>query len=150
MTLVESTQYERALAERLLETILRAETVLRKDRKDRRASTAQAAAATLASTVRWQGEKALVDMPCLLASALTRRQDMLVFTGDDFTVSIPMAPLLDLSRIARARVDLTGFVDRDGIHLRWRTGGLNLRSQVDPKAEKVIVHLPPRVPAVAA
>lgn len=150
MTSVESTHDDRALAERLLETILRAETILSKARKERRASAAQASAATLASTVRWQGEKALVDMLCLLASALTRRQDMLVFTGDDFTVSIPMAPLLDLSKLARARIDLTGFVDRDGIHLRWKTGGLNLRSQEDPKAEKVIVHLPPRVPAVAA
>ena len=61
-----------------------------------------------------------------------------------------MAPLLDLSKIARARTDLTGFVDKHGIHLRWKTGGLNLRPQDDAKAERIFVHLPARVPAVAA
>jgi len=65
-------------------------------------------------------------------------------------VSVPMALLLDLSRIARVRADLAGYVDRHGLHLRWRSGGLNLRSQENPKAEKIMVHMPPRVPAVAA
>jgi hypothetical protein len=89
-------------------------------------------------------------MPSLLSSALTRRQDILVFAGEDFTVGIPMAPLLDLSKIARVRADLAGFVDRHGLHLRWKTGALNLRSQVNEKASRIFVHLPTRVPAVAA
>lgn len=150
MGALESVQDDRVLAERFLETIMKSEMVLRKARKQRRAKVAQESADILATSVKWSGDKASVDMPSLLAAALTRRQDVIVFTGDDFTVSIPMALLLDLSRIARVRADLTGYVDRNGLHLRWKSGGLNLRSQENPKAEKIIVHLPPRVPAVAA
>lgn len=150
MSALESVQDDRALAEKFLETIMKSEHVLRKARKERRAKNAQQSADILASSIKWSGEKAIVDLPSLLSSVLTRRQDMLVFTGDDFTVSVPMALLLDLSRIARVRADLTGYVDRHALHLRWKSGGLNLRSQDNPKAEKVIVHLPPRVPAVAA
>lgn len=150
MKALESVHDDRALAEKFLETIMRAEVLLRKARKDRRNKTAQDSANILATSVKWNGDKASIDMPLLLSSTLTRRQDMLVFTSDDFTVSVHMAPLLDLSKIARARADLTGFVDKHGIHLRWRTGGLNLRSQEDPKAEKIFLHLRPRVPAVAA
>lgn len=150
MDAVESTTDDRALAERLLETIMRAEMILRKARKERRAKMAQQSADILAASVRWSGDRAIIDLPSLLASALTRRQDMLVFTGEDFTVGIPMALLLDLSRIARVRADISGVVDREGLKLRWKSGGLNLRSQDNPKAEKIIVHLPPRVPAVAA
>jgi hypothetical protein len=150
MDAVQSTPGDRVLAERLLETIVRAEMILRKGRKERRAKAAQESADILTDSVRWSGDKAIIDMPSLLSSALTRRQDMLVFTGANFTVSIPMAYLLDLARIARVRADLTGYVDTDGMHLRWRSGGLNLRSHENGKAEKIIVRLPPRVPAVAA
>jgi hypothetical protein len=150
MGALESQQDDGELAARLLETILRAEEVLRKGQRQRRAKAAQESATVLASSVQWQGEKACIDMPSLLASALTRRQDMLVFTGDDLTVSIPMAPLLDLSKIARVRADLAGFVDKHGLHLRWKTGALNLRSQVNDKALRIVVHLPARAPAVAA
>lgn len=150
MSALESVEDDRALAERFLETIMKSEHLLRKARKQRRAKVAQKSADILASSVKWNGDKAIIDMPSLVSSTLTRRQDILVFTGDDFTISIPMALLLDLSRIARVRADLTGFIDSDGLHLRWRNGGLNLRSQENPKAEMIIVHLPPRVPAVAA
>lgn len=150
MNALESVQDDRALAERFLETIMKSEMVLRKARRERRAKGAQESADILAASVKWTGDKAIIDMPSILASTLTRRQDMLVFMGEDFTVSIPMALLLDLSRIARVRADLTGYVDRHGLHLRWRSGGLDLRPQENPKAEKIIVHLPPRVPAVAA
>lgn len=150
MSALESVHDDRALAEKFLETIMRAEDLLRKARRERRTKGAQESASVLASSVKWNGDKAIVDMPSLLSSVLTRRQDMLVFTCDEFTVSVHMAALLDLSKIARVRADLTGFVDHDGIHLRWKSGGLNLRSQVDPKAEKIFLHLPPRVPAVAA
>ena len=56
-------------------------------------------------------------MPSLFASALSRRDDMLVFTGEAFTVAVYQAPLLDLAKIARVRADLSGWVDRDGLHL---------------------------------
>ena len=74
---------------------MKSEHVLRKARKERRAKVAQESASILAASVKWNGDKAVIDMPSLLSSALTRRQDMLVFTGDDFTVGIPMALLLN-------------------------------------------------------
>ena len=74
---------------------------------------------------------------------------MLLFISDHFTVGVSMALLLDLAKTARMRPDLTGFVDAEGLHLRWETGGLDLRSQSDPKAVAIAVHLPP-LPGVAA
>ncbi len=146
---VEGVKDDGALATRFLETIMRAEALIRQTRKQTRARAAQASADALGAAVEWRGDQALVDMPSLLASTLTRRSDLLVFTCNQFTVGVYMAPLLDLSKIARARVDLSGYVDRNGCHLRWRTGGLNLLSQEDAQAEKIIVHLPP-MPAVIA
>ena len=150
MASVETVQDDRALAERFIETILRAEGLLRQVRKHNRAQAAQASAEVLAKAVQWEGERANLDMPSLLSSALTRRQDMLVFTNEDFTVAVYQAPLLDLSKIARCRNDLTGYVDRNGLHLVWKSGRINLRPQENAKAEKVFFHLRPRAPAVAA
>ncbi len=151
MTAVEGLSDDRALAERLLETAMRTETLIRKTRKETRERSAQASAEMLAQSVRWLGDRAHVDMPSLLASCLTRRQDMLVFHCEDvFTVRVYMAPLMDLAKVARARCDLSGYVDRIGLHLRWRTGGLSLRCQDDDgKAEQILLHLPP-VPVVVA
>ena len=146
----ELTKNDRLLATRYLEIVIRAEIMLRQSREERRARAAQESADILAATTKWKGNRAHLDMVSLLSSALTRRQDMLVFTCDGFTTAIPMALLLDLSRIARVRNDLTGFVDRDGLHLRWRTGGLHLRSHTDARAAKVIVSLPPKPAVVAA
>lgn len=146
---VQGTRDDGALACKFLETILRAEGLIRQQRKEARARAAQASADALASCVQWKNERAMIDKPSLLSSALTRRNDLLVFTCEQFTVGVYMAPLMDLARIARARSDLTGWVDSKAVHLRWRTGGLNLFPQIDPKAEKIIVHLPP-MPAVIA
>jgi hypothetical protein len=132
------------LAARLLETTRRAEDKLRKHGKEARVRAAQASADALASAVRWQGERAYVDMVSLLASVLTRRNVLLVFTCDAFTVGVHMSPLLDLAKIHRVRHDLSGWVDADGLHLRWgRRGGLNLRPQEDPDAARVVLSLPP-------
>lgn len=150
LTATASIKDDGALACKLLETIMRAEGIIRQQRKESRALAAQASATALASCVQWDGERALIDMPSLVSSALTRRNDLLVFTCEgEFTVGVYMAPLLDLAKIARARDDLSGFVDRDGLHLRWRTGGLNLFPQQDAKAERIVVQLPP-MPAVIA
>jgi hypothetical protein len=83
-----------------------------------------------------------VDIVSLLSSTLTSRQDHLVFEYRGEDVSIPMTLLYDLARLERA--DLTAFVDETGLHVRWVTGGLNLRSQPDAHADCVRVHLPPR------
>lgn len=152
MDAVEGVHDDNALACKMLETIMRAEHIQRKTRRDRRARSAQTSADVLAKTVRWEGERAIIDMPSLLSSALTRRDDLFVFLGEDFSVAISQAPLLDLAKLQRARVDLTGFVDREGLHLRWKTGGLNLLPQRETslKADRIIFCLPPMRAIVAA
>lgn len=152
MDCVEGVRDDNAFASRMLETIMRAEHVLRKTRRDSRARSAQTSADVLARTVRWEGERAVLDMPSLLSSALTRRDDLLVFLGADFSVAVSQAHLLDIARIQRARVDLTGYVDRHGLHLRWKTGGLNLLPQrgTSLKADRILFCLPPMPVIVAA
>jgi len=147
---VDSTTDDRALATRFLEIIAHAELFQKQTRDERRARTAQASAEVLAASTVWKGQQAHLDMTSLVSAALTRRNDMLVFACDHFTVGVSMAPLLDLSRIARVRADLTGWVHADGLHLRWRTGGLHLYPHTDPKAARVIVQLPPMPATVAA
>lgn len=152
MDCVQGVHDHNALACKLLETIMRAEYVLRKTRRDNRARSAQTSADVLAKTVRWEGERAILDMPSLLSSALTRRDDLFVFLGEDFSVAISQAPLLDLAKLQRVRADLTGFVDREGLHLRWKTGGLNLLPQRETslKADRILFCLPPMRATVAA
>jgi hypothetical protein len=147
---VESISDDQILATRLLETSIRAEAVLRKTRQESRARAAQQSADVLACATEWKGNRAHLDITSLMSSVLTRRNDFLLFIGDQFTVGIPMASLLDLAKIARVRADLTGFVEADGLHLRWKTGGLHLRSQIDPKAAKIMVHLPSASASVVA
>lgn len=136
-----------ALACRLLEVIRRAEALQRDQRKEKRAIAAQASAEVLASMVRWEGERAHLDLACLLASALTRRHDLLVFTCDEFTTAVYQAPLFDVARLKRQ--DLSAYVDASGLHVVWRTGRINLRPQEDANAERIVMSLPPRVAAAA-
>ena len=152
MSAVEGERDDSALCTKLLETLRRSEAILRDDRRERRMRAAQASAEALASAVLWKGDQAHIDMASLFASALTRRDDMLVFAfDDDGTVAIYQAPLLDLAKIARVRDDLSGWVDRQGLHLRWgKAGGINLRPQEDADARKVIVRLPAKAAARAA
>ncbi len=151
MNAIESERDDGALCTKLLETLRRSEAILREAHRDARLRAAQASADTLAGAVLWQGNRAVIDMPSLFASALSRRDDLLVFTCDEFTVAVYQAPLLDLAKLARVRSDLSGWVDAEGLHLRWgRAGGLNLRPQRDPEACKVIVSLPAKSAAVAA
>ncbi len=84
--------------------------------RDARARAAQAAADALAAAVTWDGDRASLDIQALLLP-LTKRGDLLVFTCDDFTAAIPQASLLDLARLRRR--DLSGFVDAQGLHIRW-------------------------------
>jgi len=140
------------LAGRLLDMTVRAEALHRAYRRNIRLLDAQAAADQLSRAIEWKGDAAHLDLPKLLSCALTRRQDSIVFTCDDFTVSLDMSALLDLSRIARVRMDLSGFVDRHGLHLRWKSGALNLISQPEPSKRKIVhvtVNLPARTSVAA-
>jgi hypothetical protein len=151
MNAVECERDDGALCTKLLETLRRSEALLRTAGREARRRAAQASADALASVVVWRGEQAHIDMPSLFASALTRRDDMLVFTCDEFTVSVHQAPLLDLAKIARVRADLSGWVDADGLHLRWgRAGGLNLRPQNDADACKLVLRLRAKATPIAA
>ena len=145
---LESTPDDSALAVRLLETIRRAETIQRDVKRMGRATAAQASADALASMATWDGDRVQVDLLSLLSSVLTKRQDLLVFTTDEFTVAVHQAPLFDLAKLKRR--DLTAFVDAKGVHIRWRTGGLNLRSRVDPDAEQIVMNMSRNAAAVAA
>lgn len=136
------------LAQRLLSEVKRA-TAERRDAKiSDRVRAAQGSADVLGSIARWDGDRAVLDVVSLLASALTRRDDVLTFSCESFAVSIPMGPLFDVLRLER--FDLTGFVDAHGLHLRWGTGGLNFRSRLQPTATSIIVHLPAHSAVLAA
>jgi hypothetical protein len=148
ITALDNVKDDAALAARLLETIRRAESIQRDQRKRNRAKAAQASADALASMVRWQGDMAHLDMVSFLCSALTKRNDFLVFTCASFTTAVYMAPLFDIAKLRKR--DLTGYVDAEGLHLRWKTGWLNLRPQVDVEADRIVVALPPRVRTAAA
>ncbi len=145
---LECVKDDSSLACRMLETIRRSEAIQRAHRKEARAKAAQASADALASMARWENGKLHVDMVSLLASALTKRNDLLVFASDEFTVGVYMAPLFDLAKLKRR--DLTAFVDAEGLHLRWSTGGLNLRSRKDDDADRIVMSLPTRTAALAA
>jgi hypothetical protein len=137
-----------SLACRLLETIRRSEALHRDRRKEARSKAAQASADALASVARWEGDQAHVDIISVLSSALTKRNDLLVFACDDFSVGIYMAPLFDIAKLKKR--DLTAFVDAKGLHIRWTTGAINLFPQVDAEADRVVMCLPHKVAAAAA
>jgi hypothetical protein len=145
---VQGVRSDEALATKFLETIARAETLLRQKRKENRARSAQASAEAIGSMAQWDGSKAKVDILSLLASAITRRNDLMVFAFDGGSVAVRQSVLFDLARLKRA--DLTAFVDSQGLHVVWKSGGLNLYPQSDPTAERVVVPLPAAPVVVAA
>jgi hypothetical protein len=109
-TALESVPHDDAArASRLLETVRRAEALVRRHQRESRRRSAQASADALSSATQWKGDRAHLDLPSLLSSALTRRDDLLVFQSDTFTVAVHMAPLLDLAKIHRVPHDLSGW-----------------------------------------
>lgn len=147
-TALDNTPDDSSLACRLLETIRRSEALQRNRRKETRAKAAQASVDALATLVRWEGDKIHVDILSILSSALTKRNDLLMFTCDDFTVGVYQAPLFGISKLKKR--DLTAFVDAKGLHIRWTTGGLNLFPQIDAEADRVVMSLPSKAATAAA
>lgn len=145
---VQGVKDDGALATKFLETIVRAEALLRQNRKERREEAAHSSAAAIGSVAQWDGEKVTVDIMSLLASALTRRNDLMVFACDGLEIGVNQSVLFDLARLKRR--DLSAFVDAEGLHVRWPSGGLNLYPQTNPKAERVVVPLPSVSMVVAA
>jgi hypothetical protein len=98
-------------------------------KRDARVSDAQASADVIGSVARvypWGAVE--IDLLSLLASVLTGRpSDLLVFRSEAFeSFAVPMSRLSALDRLGR--MDLSATVDASGLHVRWTTGGLNLKS----------------------
>jgi hypothetical protein len=125
------------LAGRLLKDIKRRESEVREERRGTKYERAQAAAGVIASQARWEGNQLHFDLPALLATALTRRTDLLVFATERFDVAVHMKPLLALAQLKRK--DLRGYVDSRGVHIRWGTGGLSFCPKDDCAAERIVV-----------
>lgn len=136
------------LSRRVLDNIRTTSKHGRRERHESRAKAAQQSAGILGAVAVWNEERAELDVPSLLASVLTRPNDMLVFVSDTFVVAVRMAHLFTLRKLRRR--DPTGWVAASGLHIRWSTGGLNLRPSTDPHATKVIVPLAARSAIVAA
>ncbi len=145
---VQGVKDDHSLATKFLETIVRAEGLLRQKRKETRTRSAQASAEAIGSMAEWDGSRVKVDILSLLSSALTRRNDLMVFAFDGGSIGVHQSVLFDLARLKRR--DLTAFVDAEGLHVRWSSGGLNLYPQSDSKGERVIVPLPAAPVVVAA
>jgi len=136
------------LARRLLAEVDRARKEGRDAKASQRTRKAQETADAVGSAARWREDCAEIDLPRILASGLTRREDVLVFACGGFTVAVGMAPMFALRGLKRR--DLSAFVDAAGLHVRWKTGGLNLRSRPEPRATSVVVNLAARVAGLAA
>ncbi|MEI9941996.1 MAG: hypothetical protein WDO69_32685 [Pseudomonadota bacterium] len=147
-TALDNVPDDSSLACRFLETIRRSGALQRDRRKEARAKAAQASVNALATMARWEGDRAHVDILSVLASTLTKRNDLLVFTCDDFTVGVYQAPLFDITKLKKP--DLTAFVDAKGLHIRWKTGGVNLFPQIDAEADRIVMSLPSKVATAAA
>jgi len=147
-TALDAVKDDSSFAVRMLETIRRTGALHRERRRANRARKAQACAEIIGAEAQWDGEKMSVDILALLSLALTCRRDLLIFSGEGFSVGVYQSALFDLAKLKKK--DLTAFVNGDGLQIRWSSGGLNLRPQSDPKAASVVVALPVASVVVAA
>jgi hypothetical protein len=135
------------LAEKILGQIKHTQRKAREARAQAKADAAQSSAGKV--NAQWDGDHATLNMPALLA-ILTKRGALLAFRCEGFEVAVPMAPLVGLAKLKKP--NLTGYVDKKGLHVRWHdgTGGLNLRPSFNRDAPRVIIALPARTSALAA
>ncbi len=148
LTALDAQADDAALAALLRKRIQQTLAGARASKKEARALAAQAAADAISASVTWDGDRASLDIETLLATALTKRGDLIVFACDAATVEIPQAKLLDIAKLKLG--GLSGFVDAEGLHVRWSRGGLNLRSHPDPSAERIVLSLSRTTAATAA
>ena len=118
---------------------------------------AQEAADKIGHAARWVGDRATLDLAKLLEGALSGKNDFLEFASPNldpperiplapkgWTVSVPQAPLLRFKALGKRVKGATAYVDKNGLHVRWKTGGLNLRAGHGAKGWAVAVNLPVR------
>lgn len=95
------------------------------------AAQSSADALSTVSSVPPNGERIDLDVPSLFASCLTGPKDLLVFMTDVLRVTIPMGLLLQVGKLDLP--GLTGWVDGEGLHLRYGgRGGYNFRGLGKP------------------
>lgn len=102
-------------------------------------STAQAAADHFSESVRIESGDMVFDIMALMQSCLTTDKDLrFVFSCYAFDVAIPQARLLAIKALKKK--DLSAWVDKDGLHVRWNRvdgrarGGFNFRPMFDDKS----------------
>lgn len=136
---------EPELARRLLLTAKNRQAKVRAERAAERSVESQLAADALTASSHWKGGHAILDLPAVVRLS-TRGHDLLVFRGEGVEIAVYARPLIEISKIKRG---LTGWVDADGLHVRWATGGLNLthRGLDAVHVATITINLPPRTQA---
>ncbi|WP_437301122.1 hypothetical protein [Sorangium sp. So ce426] len=112
-----------------------------------------AAARRLAMTAVWRDSAALLDISVLLGDLLA---DVTVqhigLMSRVFAVHLPRKKLVEVADVLpRQFADLVSWVDRTGLHFRWRQGrgGLSLYSQAVPASESAhVLHVSIPAPAI--
>jgi hypothetical protein len=108
------------------------------------AQTALAAAHRLAATTVWDTHAVALDPGVLLGDLLvdTTRTYIAFHVAGRFQTSVPRSTLVSVAQVLGSnRPDLTAWVDKAGLHFRWREGrgGVNFLPQVIPANEAASV-----------
>jgi hypothetical protein len=100
------------------------------------------AASLLGQTVRWTELGGVLDVDLLLSDVIADRQNKYVaFTREEQPgVAVRRDLLARVAPLRRNVIDLVAFVDREGVHFRWKggRGGYNWRPQVVPPHDRVL------------
>ena len=113
------------------------------------------AAECLIHTACWDDERVIIDADVLLGGLVADRGMNYVrfVLDDDASVTVSRASLAGCRLLPRLFMDVAAWVDRGGVHLRWRSGrgGINWRPRETERWEESLVLIVSlRRPAVAA
>lgn len=119
---------------------------------ERGTSLAVQAAARLAHTARWLDDRVVVDTRVLLGDLLAARDTKyLRFELDGGAdVVIARSSLANCRMLERTFLDVAGWIDGDGVHLRWRAGrgGINWKPlRLERWEEPLVLSVPLKRPA---
>jgi hypothetical protein len=91
---------------------------------DRRAARASEGARLLGATARWTEYGAVLDVDVLLRDVIADRgKKYIAFSGGEgIGVTVRREMLGRVATLRRLHIDLVAFVDRDGLHFRWKGG----------------------------
>jgi hypothetical protein len=119
--------------------------------RSRKEDEARQAALQLGVQVRWEGERAFLDLGLLLGEVVSTSAAFVVFAGDSFEVPFSRRKLMEVRSVFAHRTGVVLFVDEKGLHLRWRggRGQLNLLPQFLPRHETSVLVIPLRLPVSA-